>query len=79
MYSSQPSSAALRLAKAKLRWRRAADDLLIDAIFDGLRIVRRDGDCTGRTMRQAALVPVMVPVMLPAQKTGARHGPAPVY
>lgn len=83
MCSSQPGSAARRLAKARLRWRRAADELLIGAIFDELSIVRRDGDCFGRSARQAALVPALspalVPVMVQAQKTGARQAPAPGF
>ena len=77
--SSQPSSATLRLSKARLRWRRAADELLIGAIFDELTVVRRDGDCFGRSARQAALMPAIVPAMVPMQKTGARQAPAPVF
>ena len=69
--SSPSNSATLRLSRARLRWRRAADELLIGAIFDELNIVRRDGDCFGRSVRQAALVP--------AQKPGARQAPAPVF
>ena len=80
--SKHPSSpldpAGLRLSKAQIRWRRAADELLIGAIFDELSIVRRDGDCTGRMMRQAALAaPALAAV--PMQKTGARLAPAPVF
>ena len=76
---SSSSFAALRLAKARLRWRRAADELLIGAIFDELTIVRRDGDCFGRTARRAALMPAMAPVAVNPQKTGARQAPAPMY
>ena len=75
-----PSVAAtLRLAKARLRWRRAADDLLVGAIFDELNIVRRDGDCFGRTARQAALMPALAPALAPKRNTGARQAPAPVF
>ncbi len=72
---SRSNLAASRLARARVAWRRAADELLIDAIFDDMRSVRRDGDCAGRLLRQEALGGAA----RASTQTGAQQLRAPVF